>query len=92
MFFVARFLVGLRTPVYLTAGILRVSFKRFFLIDLFCATMVVGTFFGLTYWFGQLIPQLVHKAQLGLTIVVVVGLSGVALYLWRRHRRKISEK
>ena len=57
VFFVARFLVGLRSPVYLTAGILRVSFRRFFLIDLFCATAVVSTFFGLTYLFGQFIPQ-----------------------------------
>src|SRR3989304_5815756 len=52
IFFVARFLVGIRSPVYLTAGILRVSFRRFLTIDLFCATMVVGTFFWLTYLFG----------------------------------------
>ena len=34
VFFLARFLVGIRSPVYLTAGILRVSFRRYFLIDL----------------------------------------------------------
>jgi membrane protein DedA with SNARE-associated domain len=88
VFFVARFLVGLRSPVYLTAGILRVSFKRFFLIDLFCATAVVGTFFGLTYLFGQYVPQLIHTAEIWLTVVAVIVVAIVGFYLWRRHRRK----
>jgi membrane protein DedA with SNARE-associated domain len=90
VFLVARFLVGLRSPVYLTAGILRVSFKRFFLIDLFCATAVVGTFFGLTYLFGQFVPQLIRKAEVWLTVVVVIVLLCAAIYLWRRYRRKIA--
>ena len=46
VFFLARFLVGIRSPVYLAAGILRVPFRRFLLIDLFCATTVIGTFLG----------------------------------------------
>lgn len=88
VFFVARFLVGLRSPVYLTAGILRVSFKRFFLIDLFCATAVVGTFFGLTYYFGKDISKWVRDAEVGLTIGVVIASACAAFYLWRRYRRK----
>ena len=88
VFFLARFLVGLRSPVYLTAGILRVSFRRFFLIDLFCATAVVSTFFGLTYLFGQYIPHLIHEGQIALTVVAVIALAGAAFYLWRRYRRK----
>jgi len=90
VFFVARFLVGLRSPVYLTAGILRVSFRRFFLIDLFCATVVVGTFFGLTYLFGPYISHLFRQAEVLLTIVVVIAVACVGVYLWRRHRRKIG--
>src|SRR5262245_7068971 len=35
---VARFLVGLRGPMYITAGILKVPFKRFLIADFFCAT------------------------------------------------------
>jgi membrane protein DedA with SNARE-associated domain len=63
VFFVARFLVGLRSPVYLTAGILRVSFRRFMVIDLICATAVVGTFFWLTYFFGTHIAQWVGRVE-----------------------------
>ena len=36
VFFVARFVVGVRAPVYITSGILRVSFRRFLFIDLIC--------------------------------------------------------
>jgi membrane protein DedA with SNARE-associated domain len=90
VFFVARFLVVLRSPVYLTAGILRLSFKRFLLIDLFCATVVVGTFFGLTYLFGQYISRLIHEGQVALTVMVVIALVCLAFYLWRRYRRKIA--
>ena len=88
VFFVARFLVGLRTPVYLTAGILRVSFKRFFLIDLICATAVVSTFFGLTYCFGEPIAKLFKQVEFWGTIAVVIAVACVAVYLWRRYRKK----
>jgi membrane protein DedA with SNARE-associated domain len=89
VFFVARFLVGLRTPVYLTAGILRVSFKRFFFIDLVCATAVVGTFFGVTYLFGHDIAKWVGRAEVMLSIATVVALVCIAVYLWHRYLRKL---
>ena len=91
VFFLARFLVGLRSPVYLTAGILRVSFKRFFLIDLICATSVVGTFFGLTYLFGQHITNWIRNAEVLLTVVVVIVVTGIGFCLWRRYARTIAE-
>jgi membrane protein DedA with SNARE-associated domain len=93
VFFVTRFLVGLRSPVYLTAGILQVSFKRFFMIDLFCATMVVSTFFGITYKFGQngqVILKWVRKAEVAVSIGVVIAIVGVAFYLWRRYKQKLA--
>jgi membrane protein DedA with SNARE-associated domain len=89
VFFVARFLVGLRTPVYLTAGILRVSFKKFVLIDLICATAVVGTFFALTYCFGEHIARWFKDVQVLVTIAVVIVVACVAVYLWRRYRHRL---
>jgi membrane protein DedA with SNARE-associated domain len=91
VFLVTRFLVFLRSPVYVTAGILRVSFRRFLLIDLVCATVVVGTFFGLTYLFGQHITQWLRHIEVLLTIVAVIVLACLGFYLWHRHRRKLSE-
>lgn len=90
VFFVARFLVGLRSPVYLTAGILRVSFKKFLMIDLICATSVVGSFFGLAYFFGFSISKWIKRGEWGLTIIAVIALTFVGIYLWRRYRQKKS--
>lgn len=90
LFLLARFLVGLRSPVYLTAGILRVSFRRFFLIDLICATAVVGTFFGLTYRFGRPITEFVYDMGLCLSGVVAILVAGLVFLVWRR-RRKAAE-
>jgi membrane protein DedA with SNARE-associated domain len=88
VFFVARFLVAIRSPVYLTAGIMRVSFRRFLLIDLLCATVVVGVFFFLTFFFGEHIAGWFKHAEGWFTLAVVVaGVCG-GLYLWRRHKQK----
>jgi membrane protein DedA with SNARE-associated domain len=91
VFFVARFLVALRSPVYLTAGILRLSFARFFAIDLVCATVVVGTFYWLTYFVGQQIVHDVSHALVVLSIIAAIALSCVGFYLWRRYRRKAAK-
>jgi membrane protein DedA with SNARE-associated domain len=91
VFFIARFLVGLRTPVYITAGILRVSFRRFLMIDLICATAVVGTFFSLTYYFGQPIAEWVRHSEYVFTVAVVIIVTGIGIYLWRRHAKKKNE-
>lgn len=91
VFFLARFLVGIRAPVYLSAGILRVPFRRFLLIDLFCATAVIGLFFGLSYLYGPTITHLIRDVEYVLTGVVLVTLAGVGIYFWRRHRRRVIQ-
>lgn len=90
VFFIARFLVGFRSSVYITAGILRVSFRRFLAIDLICATVVVGTFFSLTYFFGERIAHWVKKSEYALTTIVVITVLAAGIYLWRRHVKKLQ--
>ncbi|NLE40047.1 MAG: DedA family protein [Pirellulaceae bacterium] len=89
--FLSRFLVGLRSPVYLSAGILRLPFRRFLLYDLFCATIVIGTFFGLSYYFGEAIYCWIRGLEYGATAIVVVAAIVVGIYFWRRHARRIAE-
>ncbi len=89
--FVARFLVGLRSPVYLTTGILRVPFRRFFLFDLFCATIVIGTFFTLSYNYGEAIYRSIRHVEFIVTAVVVLIVVAVGIHYWRRHRRRKAE-
>ncbi len=87
-FFLARFLVGLRSPFYLTAGILRVPYKWFLLADFICASVVISIFFGLSFAFGDSIGRIVRSAEKGLTAAVVAGaVLAVAAFFWFRRRR-----
>ncbi len=82
--FVARFLVGLRSPAYLSAGMLRLPFRRFLLIDLISAGTVVCTFFGLTFFWGQSLVAWISRAEVLLSATVLVAAGGVGVWLWRR--------
>lgn len=89
VFFLSRFMIGVRAPVYLAAGILRIPFYRFVLIDSVCATTVVGLFFGLSYAYGHRLTSLIRQSEIWLTVTVAVLLcAAVCFYLWRRRRRK----
>ena len=83
----ARFMIGVRGPVYLAAGVVRMPFRRFILWDFFCATLVVGSFFTLSYVYGEQISGMIRDAEKTLTLVVaVVALFGILW--WLRKRRK----
>jgi membrane protein DedA with SNARE-associated domain len=89
IFFVARFLVGVRGPMYVTAGILRVPFSRFLLVDGICALVVVAVVFSLGYMFGKPISEFFHRLRhwelvLTLALVGVAALAG--LWIWLHHR------
>ena len=82
----ARFMIGVRGPVYLAAGVVRMPFRKFLMYDLVCATLVVGTFFGVSYFFGAKITEWITDAERTLTLVVL-ALAGCAFLWWRRRRR-----
>lgn len=84
----SRFMVGVRGPVYIAAGVIRMPFRAFLLYDLVCATLVVGTFFGLSYAYGEQIARLLRDAELTFTLVVLVLIALIALWMFRRHRRQ----
>jgi membrane protein DedA with SNARE-associated domain len=85
--FGARFLVGVRGPVYLTAGILHFPYRRFLIIDLICATVVVSLFYSLAWIFGKDIIMWIRTAERGLTVAVAVALLLLALFFWLHQRR-----
>ncbi|MCA9102481.1 MAG: DedA family protein [Planctomycetales bacterium] len=89
VFFLARFLVGLRSPVFLTSGILRVPFRKFILVDTLCASIVIGVFFGLSYTFAPHIKmawQWIRGFEYTLTALVIVTVAG-GIYWYLRKRR-----
>jgi membrane protein DedA with SNARE-associated domain len=91
VFFIARFLVVVRSPLLLAAGIMRVPFRRFLLIDLVSASAVVATFFGLSYQFGEGITKRIRATEVWLTVAVAVVLTVTVFFAWRRHRRQRSK-
>lgn len=91
MLFFARFLPGMRTTVYLTAGTThRVSFLRFLLIDTLAALISVPFWVYLGY-FGadnhEWLMMWMHRGQSSLWVLVGI-LALVILVLWwrRKHR------
>jgi membrane protein DedA with SNARE-associated domain len=87
----ARFMVGVRGPVYLAAGAVRMPFRRFLLWDLLCATLVVTIFFGLSLYYGRSIAERLRDAEIVFTLVVLaVVLIAVAFFL-RKNRRRLLE-
>ncbi len=91
VFIVSRFLVGVRSSVYLTAGILRVPLTWFLIVDSVCATTVVSLFFGLSYFFADRIQawwHLIRQAEIALTIGLVLSIVAIGGYLWWRRRNQ----
>jgi membrane protein DedA with SNARE-associated domain len=87
----SRFLVGVRGPVYLAAGIVRLPFRIYFLCDLVCATLVVGFFFGLSYAFGEAVVATVRRYEWWLTVIVLLVIAIVGGLLYYRNRAKIYQ-
>jgi len=85
--FTARFLVGVRGPVYLTAGILHFPYRRFLIIDLICATVVVSLFYSLAWFFGENIINWIRTAERGLTVAIIIAVAFVGAFFWIHHRR-----
>jgi membrane protein DedA with SNARE-associated domain len=91
----ARFLPGIRGPMYITAGILKVPFKRFVVADLFCASLVVSIFFGLSYLYGGHVVRAIREGEgwlttIVLTVAVIVGGIALLMYLRKQQRLKID--
>ncbi|RIK88608.1 MAG: hypothetical protein DCC67_00260 [Planctomycetota bacterium] len=87
----ARFMVGVRGPVYLAAGVVRMPFGRFVLWDLFCASLVVSLFFGLAYAVGDDIARLLKDAEILLTVAVLAVIVVITALRFRR-RKPLLEK
>ena len=48
----------------------------------------MGTFFSLAYYFGKPITDWVRHGEYVLTVAVAIVVSGLGIYLWRRHVKK----
>lgn len=93
LMFIARFLPGMRTAVYITAGTThRVSFIRFLLLDGLAALISVPIWVYLGY-FGadnhEWLVKWIRRGQSSLWVLGGIVLIAV-LVLWWRHRRRVA--
>lgn len=85
--FVARFLPGLRTPVFFTAGMTRrVSFATWFLMDGFAALISVPVWVYLGYFGAKNIDWLFDMVRRGQHIILALLVLGALWggYMWWR--------
>jgi len=91
-----RLVPGVRMPLFLTAGLLRLSVTRFVIADGLGAGLGNSFFFLLAFWFGEKFQEALENAEgaiwkLG-PIIILVGLVLLAVYLLYKFLRKpVSE-
>jgi len=88
--FVARFLPGLRSPIFITAGMSgKVSYLRFLMMDGLAALISVPVWVYLGN-FGasnrEWLLTMVHRGQAGVLLVVGLLLLTVGIVFWRRKK------
>ncbi|MFP6868038.1 MAG: DedA family protein [Nitrospinota bacterium] len=81
--FFGRFLAGLRAPLFLTAGIMRMPAWRFFCMDGLAVLLSVPALLILAYSFGEQLDSLRRMLGTTKTIVVLILGAGIALYAVR---------
>lgn len=87
--FIARFLPGLRAPIYMVSGITRrVSYTRFVLLDFFAAIISVPIWVYLGYYGAHKRDWLMEQIKTGQTgIYILIG--ALALFIsWKVYKAK----
>lgn len=87
----ARFLIGIRAPVYVMTGVVRMPYRRFLMYDSISAAAVVGTVFGLSYVFGDNVREWVRHAEFTATLIVLLVVAVVGGIIYYRHRQAIID-
>jgi membrane protein DedA with SNARE-associated domain len=78
---IARLLPGIRTPVFLSAGIVRLPFRKFILADVLYAIPGVNLVFWLAYWLTDAFMELLHKVESYRELAVIAILSFIAGFI-----------
>jgi membrane protein DedA with SNARE-associated domain len=88
--FTARHVMGLRAAAFLTAGIARVPFWKFILVDAAAALLGVPTGFALAYFFTDQVDAIlrdVRRVERWLTLLALVALAAwIGVLAWRKSR------
>ena len=90
--FVARFMPGLRAPVYFSAGTLHLPFRVFFSYDFLASLISVPLLIVAMYKFGDKVDYVIqeaHKIQGGIVLLVGIAIAGlVGKHFFMKSRRQ----
>ena len=88
--FTARHLLGVRAAAFLTAGIARIPFGRFLMVDAAAAMVGVPLGFAMAFFFTDQLEQVrqdVHRVERWAVMLALVALAGwIAARSYRRSR------
>jgi membrane protein DedA with SNARE-associated domain len=93
--FLARFMPGLRAPIFFSAGVLKLPFRVFFFYDGLAAVLSVPAIVYATYHYGAHVDRVIRVIQrleygiLGL-ILVLFGIITVRWFILRRRSQSTS--
>jgi membrane protein DedA with SNARE-associated domain len=76
-----RWLPAIRSPMFLSAGIMRLSFLRFVLADGVALMFGHSALFFLAFWLGDQSKEILQRVESIRPLIVVVILTAVATYL-----------
>jgi membrane protein DedA with SNARE-associated domain len=89
--FVGRFMPGFRSIVFAFAGLSKMSYYRFLLIDGLAAALSVPTFILLGWHFADRIDWLIRKIDQikhwAIPVILLIVVVGLVVYLLRRRRQ-----
>jgi membrane protein DedA with SNARE-associated domain len=87
-----RWIPGIRSPLFLTAGTMRLSFVRFIVADAIAAAAGHTLLFFLSYWFADSFRELFDIFEKDLSrlkpLLIMLAILGVGLYLLIHFLRK----
>lgn len=88
----ARFLPGLRTPIFFSCGTLKMKYSIFFLIDSTAAIVSAPLFVLLGYFFGDKIDTLIfHLKKIDRIVLLIITLTFLSVYIIKKFYNKRSE-
>ncbi|MEO5969731.1 MAG: DedA family protein [Bdellovibrionia bacterium] len=90
LIFAARFMPGLRAPMYFSAGTLHLPFKVFLFYDGLAAFISVPTIIGAVYYFGDELDRVVRviqKVEHSIVFVIITVVLAIAGKWYIGHRK-----
>lgn len=90
LIFIARFMPGLRAPIFFSAGTFHLPFRVFFFYDGLAALLSVPLIIGAVYYFGdhlERVIRIIKRMEHGIVLVVFLVVMAMALKWFVTHRK-----